>query len=69
MVEQNHVLIYFDRFALLYQLSKEVIKKPKKEPSLPDACDTTIPAKKQPFGEKIYEGMRVPIFDFDLMLR
>ena len=65
MVEQNHVLIYFDRFALLYQLSKEVIKKTKKEPSLPDACDTAIQAKKQPFGEKIYEGMRVPTIEFD----
>jgi len=43
-----------DKFALLYQLSKEVIRKPKKEPSLPDA---TIPAKKQPFGEKIYEDL------------
>ena len=53
----------FDRFALLYQLSKEVIKKPKKEPSLPDACDTTIPAKKQSFGEKIYEGIRVTFFN------
>ena len=42
-------------------------EKPKKEPSLPDACDTTIPAKKQPFGEKIYEGMRVPTFEFDLI--
>ena len=56
--------MYFDRFALLYQISKEVIKKPKKEPSLPDA---TIPAKKQPFGEKIYEGMNVPIIEFDFI--
>ena len=64
MAEQNHVLIFFDRFALLYQISKEVIKKPKKEPSLPDA---TIPSKKQPFGEKIYEGMSVPTIEFDFI--